>query len=129
MSFFSSIKGMLQQQRSAVSSFVTVKGTADYSELPQGFFRVEFASGRKALGYKGSFISFDCGNTVVDGERITLTVPRETLPVVKLNFSKPTPGVLQQVGGASVVDTDALDGDNGDVVWDGARPADGPVWR
>ena len=129
MSFFSSVKNMLRPPSQATPAITFITGVESYGELPQGFFRVEFASGRKALGYKGSFISFDCGNTVVDGERITLTVPRETLPVVKLNFSKPTPGVLQQVGGASVVDTDALDGDNGDVVWDGARPADGPVWR
>jgi hypothetical protein len=128
MSFFRSVKNMLQpQQRSAVS-FITVTSTDNYGELPQGFFRVEAASGRKSLGYKGSFVSFDCGNTVVDGERITLTVPRESLPVVKLNFARQTEGV-QQVGSHSVVDTDALDGDNGAVVWDGAKPSDGVGWR
>jgi hypothetical protein len=118
---------MFQLQQRSTVGFITVTGTDNYGELPEGFFRVEAASGRKSLGYKGSFVSFDCGNTVVDGQRITLTVPRESLPVVKLNFSKPTEGV-QLVGSHSVVDTDTLERDNG-VVWDGARPADGPVWR
>jgi hypothetical protein len=129
MSFFSSVKNMLQPQQRSTVGFITVTSTDNYGELPPGFFRVECASGRKALGYKGGFVSFDCGETVVDGQRITLSVPRESLPVVKLNFSKPTDGVFKQVGGASVVDTDALEADDGAVVWDGARPADGPVSR
>lgn len=128
MSFFNSVKSMLQPPSQATPSITFITGVDSYGELPQGFFRVETASGTKSLGYKGSFVCFDCGETVVDGQRITLAVPRESLPVVRLNFARQTEGV-QQVGLHSVVETDALEADDGAVVWDGAKPSDGVGWR
>lgn len=104
---------------------VSVDGPTDYAELPQGFFRVETASGKASLGYNcPAFLCWDVGTTVVVGrERITLSVPREELPLVKLKFKQPTYGV-QQVGSVGILDTDNIDHD-GSVVWAGSPQPDG----
>jgi hypothetical protein len=128
MSFFNSVKSMLQPPSQASPSITFITGVDSYGELPQGFFRVQSASGKESLGYNGSFLCWDCGNTVVDGKRITLAVPRESLPVVRLNFSKRTEGV-QQVGSGTIIETDSLEPDNGAVVWDDLKPSDGVGWR
>jgi hypothetical protein len=101
---------------------ISVTGSNDYAELPQGFFRVEAASGKTSLGYNcPAFLCWDVGPTVVVGrERITLAVPREELPLVKLNFRSPTAG-MQQVGSMGIVDTDSLDGNDGSVGYDGVN--------
>jgi hypothetical protein len=104
---------------------ITINSGANYAELPQGFFRVETRSGKQTLGYNGGFLSWDAGETVVDGGfRITLNTPRADLPLVKLNFSKQRLDGVQQVGGRSIVDTDVLD-DDGAIAWAGAAPRDG----
>jgi hypothetical protein len=103
---------------------ISVTGPTDYSELPQGFFRVVTASGKEGLGYNGAFLCWDVGTTVVVGrERITLSVPREELPLVKLNFRKQQDGVVQ-VGSVGVIDTDSIGGD-GSVSWTGSPQRDG----
>ena len=63
--------------RKATPSILTISGTNDYTELPQGFFRVETASGRKSLGFNcPTFLCWQVGTTVVVGrERITLDKP------------------------------------------------------
>jgi hypothetical protein len=122
---FSKLKPSVLRTQST-SSIFTVSGSQDYAELPQGFFRVDAASGKKSLGYNcPAFLCWDVGPTVVVGrERITLSVPREELPLVKLNFRQQTNGV-QQVGSVGILDTDALDGNDGSVVWTGSAPRDG----
>jgi hypothetical protein len=104
---------------------ISVAGPHDYTELPQGFFRVETASGKASLGYNcPAFLSWNVGTTVVVGhERITLSVPREELPLVRLNFKQPTYGV-QQVGSVGILDTDNIDHD-GSVEWAGSPQRDG----
>jgi hypothetical protein len=105
---------------------ISVTGSNDYAELPQGFFRVEAASGKKSLGYNcPAFLCWDVGPTVVVGrDRITVSVPREELPLVKLNFGKQD-SVQQVVGGRGIIDTDLLDGNDGAVTWAGSAPRDG----
>ena len=84
---------------------ISVTGSNDYTELPQGFFRVETASGKASLGYNcPAFLSWNVGTTVVVGrERVTLSVPREELPLVKLNFRQPTQGVQQRATNVLVI--------------------------
>src|ERR1700687_3148918 len=108
---FSRLKPSVLRTQST-SNIITVSGSGDYSELPQGFFRVEAASGKTSLGYNcPAFLCWDVGPTVVVGrERITLSVPREELPLVRLNFKQQTAGVTQ-VGSTGIIDTDALDND------------------
>ncbi len=127
MSFFSSVKNMLRPPSQATPSITFITGVESYGELPQGFFRVEFASGRKSLGWNGSFLCWDVGETVVDGQRITLDKPRSELPLVKLSFARQTDGV-QRVGGQSLIETDSLEQDNGAVSWGGQKPSDGVAW-
>ncbi len=105
---------------------VTVTSGANYAELPKGFFNVETASGKKSLGYNGSFFCFDCGLTVVDGaQRITLDKPRSALPLVKLNFVAQQAAGTVRVGSHTVVDTESLDQFDGHVQWDGAPMREG----
>jgi hypothetical protein len=103
---------------------ITVRSFAP-DELPEGFFNVVTASGKKSLGYRGGFVSWDVGETVVDGaKRLTLDKPRSDLPTVKLEF-----GQSNVAGGFKVIDTDTLDTDNSEVNWAGAPPASGVTWR
>lgn len=102
---------------------VTVNSAENLHELPRGFFNVECASGRKSLGYNGSFYCFDVGETVVDGKRITLDKPREELPTVKLDFRRDS----QTVMGRSVIEVDADDYDP--VSWAGDQPPSGVQYR
>lgn len=121
------LKSLFQPQRSN-TTLVTVSGPVDYESIPKGFFNVETASGKKTLGYRGNFLSWKVGETVVDGaERITLTVPREELPTVRLNYQRQQYGDVQ-IGGCRVIDTDSLDAD-GTVVWAGEKPSSGVGWR
>ena len=122
---FSKLKPSVLRTQST-STIITVSRSHDYAELPQGFFRVEAASGKKSLGFNcPTFLCWEVGPTVVVGrERITLSVPREELPLVKLNF-RPQDSVRQIVGGHGIIDTDALDGNDGSVTWSGSKPRDG----
>ena len=123
MSITERIKSFLAPSSPALK-VVTVRSTADYEELPKGFFRCVTNSSVESLGYNGGFLCWAVGETVVDdGKRITLTVPRSELPLVRLNFSRQTNGA-QHVGGSTIIDTDSLDGDN-TVVWDGQPPRSG----
>jgi hypothetical protein len=125
MSFINKVVSMLQPKQPSAIRVVNVT-SLDFSELPNGFFRVRTLSGKESLGYNClSFLSWDVGETVVDaGKRITLSVPRAELPIVNLSFSRQQQGV-QQIGGCSIIDTEALDGDSGAVVWAGSRLRDG----
>ena len=116
--------------RTTTPSIIVVSGTNDYTELPQGFFRVETASGKKSLGFNcPSMLCWQVGTTVVVGrERITLDKPLDELPLVKLNFSKQEQGV-QRVGSTGIIDTDVLDENDGTVGWDGTPAQDVVAYR
>jgi hypothetical protein len=118
---FDSIKAFFQSPTPPLK-VISITSSVNYAEVPQGFFRVEAASGKSSLGYNCPvFLCWDVGPTVVVGrERVTLSVPREELPLVKLNFKSPAAGV-QQVGSAGVIDTDSLDGVDGSVGYDGVN--------
>ncbi len=103
---------------------VTVSGF-DPSELPLGFFNVVTASGRKSLGWNGSFVSYDVGETVVDGKRITLDKKRDELPTVKLDYRSQSSNT---VNGRTVIETDSMESD-GEVSWCGAPPSSGVQLR
>jgi hypothetical protein len=120
MSLLNSVKSIFKVEE---APFIVVAGTMNYGEIPLGFFRVETASGKESLGYKGAtgWLSWDCGETVVDGgSRVTLSVPRDSLPLVKLNFKSASAG--QEIGGLRVIDTDTLG-------WDGVPTYDGGQFR
>jgi hypothetical protein len=122
---FSNLLSVLwPEPQPTATKVITITGSNDYAELPQGFFRVRAASGKESLGYNCStFLCWNVGPSVVVGrERITLSVPREELPLVTLSFRQQTNGV-QQVGSTSLVDTDALDND-GSVSWAGSPQRD-----
>jgi hypothetical protein len=67
-----------------------VHGALDHNNLPNGFFNVETISGKKTLGFRGlTGTYFDCGTVVVDGaERHALSIPRDQLPTVKLDYGR-----------------------------------------
>lgn len=116
MSFIDTFKEVFNlAPPSPTTKLITINSAVDYAELPRGFFRVETASGRETLGYKGpSFLSWEVGETVVDGgKRITLDRPRTELPIVRLDFRQEDARV-HRVGGLNVIDTDSLDS------WDGS---------
>jgi hypothetical protein len=116
--------------RATKPSAIVISGTNDYTELPQGFFRVETASGAKSLGYNcPTMLCWQVGTTVVVGrDRITLDKPLEELPLVKLNFRSSAQGI-QQVGSTGIIDTDDLDNNDGTVGWNGAPPQNGVAYR
>lgn len=95
-------------------------------DLPKGFFNVETASGAKSLGYKGSFVTYDCGETVVDGaRRVTLDKKRDELPTVKLDYRGQGANV---VNGHSIIETDSFENDE-TVSWSGSPQSSGVIWR
>jgi hypothetical protein len=124
MSFINSVKNMFQPIPKAAA--VVVTSGADYAELPQGWFRVETASGRKSLGYNCPlFLCWDCGTTVVVGKnRVTLDKPKAELPLVRLDFRRQQQGVVR-VGGRTIIESESLGDTDGTVAWDGATPRDG----
>ncbi len=127
---FSELFKPRQALRKATPSILTVSGTNDYTELPQGFFRVETASGKKSLGFNClSFLSWQVGTTVVvGGKRITLDKPLDELPLVKLHFANQEQGI-QRVGGVGIIDTDVLDESDGTVGWNGTPAQDVVAYR
>ena len=118
---FETIKSIFRPQ--VETAIITINSPVNYAELPQGFFRVETASGRRTLGYNCStFLCWDCGTTVVVGrDRVTLGTSPDELPLVKLNLRSQTNGV-HDVNGRGVIDTDLFDENDGSVSWDGATP-------
>jgi len=128
MSFLDTLKSIIHLAPSSpATKVVTITSAENYGEIPQGFFRVETASGRQLLGYSGGFLCFNCGPTVVDGgKRVTLNVPRSELPLVKLNFRRADGA--QHTLGHTLIDTDALDGD-GVIGWQGKEPPCGVEWK
>jgi len=128
ITMFETIKNFLQPQQRSNFHVVTVSGPVDYESIPLGFFRVVTALGKESLGYRGSFISWRVGKTVVDGaQRHTCETPLSELPTVRLNYQRSQYGDVQ-IGGCRVIDTDSLDADRS-VVWDGAPPANGVGYR
>jgi hypothetical protein len=113
----------LKPKRSSSITFVEVGGALDYSAIPRGFFQVITASGKESLGYRGTFTTFDCGTTVVDGkERHSLSIPRDQLPIVKLNFSSQQSDGTQTVRGVKLMDTaDLGEQFSGDFIFDPLR--------
>ncbi len=123
--FIESIADLLAPPSPALR-VITITSPVDYSEAPAGFFNVECASGKKSLGYRGSFLAWEVGEHVRDGAVLVhLTVPRSELPTVKLAFQKPTDGGSSHIGGCTVLDTDSLEEDNSTVQWDGTPPSSG----
>jgi len=121
-SLLSNVKNIFTTQPPVVS----YSGGTNYEELPLGFFRVLTASGKESLGYRGAtgFLCWTVGETVVDGgSRVTLSVPREFLPLVRLSFRSQSAD--QEVGGVRIIDTDSLGGWNGEVAYDGGRIQEG----
>lgn len=117
MSFMDTVKNILNiEPPSPTLQLVVINSADNLAELPRGFFNVIAKSGRKSLGYNGSWWSFDVGETVVDGMRITLDKPRLELPTVKLDFRSQN---AQTVMGHAVIEVDAGDCD---VEWDGKKP-------
>ena len=103
---------------------VVIASAENLHELPKGFFNVETASGKKSLGWNGTFYCYEVGETVNDyGKRITLDKPRSELPTVKLDFRRDS----QTVMGHGVIETDAEDYDP--VSWAGDPPSSGVQWR
>lgn len=125
MPFLDLVKSILNlEPPKPTLQLVTVNSSDNYSELPFGFFNVEAASGRKTLGYRGSFVTFECGPTVVDGaKRLTLDKKRDELPTVKLDFRSRTSNV---VNGHGIIETDT---DDCEVNWTGAPPSSGVQYR
>ena len=112
----------LKPKRSSSITFVDVGGALDYSAIPLGFFRVITKSGKESLGYRGTFTTFDCGKTVVDGaERHSLSIPADQLPVVKLNFRSQQSDGTQTVRGVKIMDTDELGEFDGSFAFDPLR--------
>jgi hypothetical protein len=129
MSIIDTVRSFLAPSApSTTFATITVNSAVDYAELPKGFFNVETASGKKSLGYNGSFLSWRVGSVVADGgKRIAAPENRADLPTVRLNFQRPQCDGVQHVAGCSVIDTDSLDGDSS-VIWDGAKPQSGVNW-
>ncbi len=129
MSIISTLKSFLAPSASSTTfAPITITSAVDYEGLPKGFFNVETMSGKKSLGYNGGFLSWRVGSVVVDGgKRIAAPENRAELPTVVLNFQRPQCDGVQHVAGCSVIDTDALDGNDGTVVWDGSPSSVG--WR
>jgi hypothetical protein len=126
MSIVETIKSFLAPSSPAMR-VVSINSAVDYNAVPFGFFNVR-ANDKESLGYRGGFLAWRVGETVVDGgSRVTLSVPRSELPTVVLNFQKPAPDGVQRVAGCSVVDTDTLDGDTA-VTWAGQQPRSGVQW-
>ena len=110
-------------------SFVLVGACPAPGQLPEGFFRVE-ARGRETLGWSGTWFSYDVGRAVNDhGKTITLSAFLDErkhrtiadLPLVRLNFTRQTPGVMQ-ANGRGLLDTDAMPGDfDGNVGYSGVN--------
>jgi len=118
MPFLDVVKSILNlEPPRPTTKLIVVNSSANYADLPTGFFRVRTVSGRETLGYNGSFLAWEVGETVVDGaRRVTLSVPRAELPLVELDFRQNT----QTVMGHSVIETDT---DDCDVNWCGAPPS------
>lgn len=130
MSIIDTVKSLLSPSApSTTFATITINGPVDYEDLPKGFFNVETASGRKSLGYNGGFLSWQVGSVIVDGgQRLAAPENRAELPTVKLNYQRPQSDGVQHFAGASVIDTDTLEGDS-TVVWSGDEPAYGVPWR
>jgi hypothetical protein len=122
---------------------VVINSANNLRELPEGFFNVVTASGKKSLGYNsppmemmlpdihgvirkalvdaGGFRTFDCGETVVvRGKRVTLDKKRDELPTVKLEYKSDNTG-------RRFIETDADDYEP--VSWGGEPPSSGVQWR
>jgi hypothetical protein len=99
------------QPKPRSTTFVEVSGAIDLNNLPNGFFNVITASGKSTLGFRGlTGTSFNVGSTVVDGaERHSLSIPRDQLPTVKLNFQSQQSDGTQTVRGVKLMDTSDLD--------------------
>jgi hypothetical protein len=126
MSFIDFAKSILNlEPPKPLIQLVTVSAF-DPEELPFGFFNVLTASGKESLGYRGSFVTYDCGETVVDGaRRITLDKKRDELPTVKLDYRSQGSNA---VNGRSVIDTEQWEND-GEVSWTGVPPSSGVQLR
>lgn len=124
---FDTLKSFLHPQQRSNLQVITITGPVDHESVPVGFFRVRTASGKESLGYRGSFLAWKVGTTIVDGaQRVTLDKPLAELPLVELNYQRPAQDGTQFIGGMTVLDTDSLEEDT-TVRWDGAKPhgADG----
>jgi len=126
MSIVDTIKSFLAPSSPAMR-VVSINSAVDYNAVPFGFFNVR-ANEKESLGYRGSFLAWRVGETVVDGgSRVTLSVPRYELPTVVLNFQKAAQDGAQHVGGCTVIDSDTLDGDTA-VTWAGQPQRSGVEW-
>jgi hypothetical protein len=125
MPFLDVVKSILNLEPPKPTMALITVNSFSPEELPLGFFNVITRSGKKSLGYRGGFVTYDCGTTVVDGaKRITLDKPLEDLPTVKLDY-----GRSNAAGGFRVVETDSPDDTTGDVNWVGTPPSPGVLLR
>jgi hypothetical protein len=123
MSLFDEVKNLLKPEPLPETQFIVIS-SFNPEELPLGFFNVVTAAGKTSLGYHGGFVTYDCGETVVDGaKRVTLDKKREELPTVKLDYNR------RGVGDYTIITTDSLESNDGSVTWDGAPPSSGVQWR
>jgi hypothetical protein len=124
MNIFSRIsKSLFQPQQTSAVKFVTVESAVNYDKIPMGFFNVETARGRKTLGFRdANLTSFDCRSPVWTGSKTeTLSVPRETLPTVKLNFPDNRLDGVQTIKGRNLMDISSFDTFDGEVKYESMR--------
>jgi hypothetical protein len=118
---------------------IEVYCAADFERLPFGFFRVKTADGKESLGYRAfaNQTVYDpkrkrlktiqapsslgimwqvCERFTLAGQVIQLDRPRAALPLVRLNYLRPSKGVMH-VGDRTIVDTDAIWG-GGETEWE-----------
>ena len=88
MPFLDVVKSILNLEPPKPTMALITVNSFSPEELPLGFFNVITRSGKKSLGYRGGFVTYDCGKTVVDGKRVTLDKPLEELPTVKLDYGR-----------------------------------------
>ncbi len=122
MPFLDVVKSILNLEPPKPTMALITVNSFSPEELPLGFFNVITRSGKKSLGYRGGFVTYDCGTTVVDGKRVTLDKPLEELPTVKLDY-----GRSDVAGAFRVIETP--DDSSGEVTWTGASPSSGVQWR
>jgi hypothetical protein len=122
MPFLDVVKSILNLEPPKPTMALITVNSFSPEELPLGFFNVITRSGKKSLGYRGGFVTYDCGKTVVDGKRVTLDKPLEELPTVKLDY-----GRTDGAGGFRVIETP--DDSSGEVNWVGAPPSPGVLLR
>ena len=151
---FSAVSHIVKNGFAIISSEspITINGPADYSKLPEGFFRCR-AGDMTTIGYNPPSIikteTDDSGKPITykvaspfgfswdtrgivrmpDGKVVRLDTAPRTLPLVCLNFPHLTPAGMARISGHIVMDTETLLGQSdGAVEWDGTASSTPSGW-